>query len=69
MNCENCGNHVSQGFARTFSGNGDGVHACPDCSTWRDIWRGGATGETVAAGASGDRPGHIGTAGVRWTPD
>ncbi|MFC7212978.1 hypothetical protein ACFQMM_06620 [Saliphagus sp. GCM10025308] len=35
--CLNCGNRVTRQFARVFGDNRDDVHACPDCSTYREM--------------------------------
>ncbi len=35
--CLNCGNQVTRQFARVFGDNRDDVHACPDCSTYREM--------------------------------
>lgn len=35
--CVTCGNHVTRQFARVFGDNGDVVHACPECSTYREM--------------------------------
>ncbi len=35
--CVSCGNQVTPQFARVFGDNGDVVHACPDCSTYREM--------------------------------
>lgn len=35
--CINCGNQVTRQFARVFGDNRDVVHACPDCSTYREM--------------------------------
>ncbi|MCU4742747.1 hypothetical protein OB955_15985 [Halobacteria archaeon AArc-m2/3/4] len=35
--CVNCGNQVTRQFARVFGDNRDVVHACPDCSTYREM--------------------------------
>ena len=35
--CVNCGSQVTRQFARVFGDNRDVVHACPDCSTYREM--------------------------------
>lgn len=35
--CSQCGSHVSLSFARVFGSNHDSVHACPSCSTLREL--------------------------------
>ncbi|WP_263020306.1 DUF7563 family protein [Natronobiforma cellulositropha] len=35
--CVTCGNQVTRQFARVFGDNRDVVHACPDCSTYREM--------------------------------
>ena len=35
--CVNCGNQVTRQFARVFGDNRDVVHACPECSTYREM--------------------------------
>lgn len=35
--CRNCGTQVTRQFARVFGDNRDVVHACPDCSTYREM--------------------------------
>jgi DNA-directed RNA polymerase subunit RPC12/RpoP len=35
--CITCGNQVTRQFARVFGDNRDVVHACPDCSTYREM--------------------------------
>jgi len=39
--CRNCGTHVTQQFARVFGDNGDVVHGCPSCTTYREMQSGG----------------------------
>nr|WP_170972468.1 hypothetical protein [Natronorubrum halophilum] len=39
--CQNCGTHVTQQFARVFGDNGDIVHGCPGCTTYREMQSGG----------------------------
>ena len=39
--CRNCGTHVTQQFARVFGDNGDIVHGCPSCTTYREMQSGG----------------------------
>ena len=36
-NCVTCGNQVTRQFARVFGDNRDVVHACPECSTYREM--------------------------------
>ncbi|MWV39555.1 MULTISPECIES: hypothetical protein [Natrialba] len=38
--CRNCGTHVTQQFARVFGDNGDVVHGCPSCTTYREMQSG-----------------------------
>nr|WP_152415768.1 hypothetical protein [Halovivax asiaticus] len=38
--CRKCGTHVTQQFARVFGDNGDVVHGCPDCTTYREMQSG-----------------------------
>ena len=35
--CVSCGSRVTRQFARVFGDNGDVVHACPECSTYREM--------------------------------
>lgn len=35
--CVNCDNQVTRQFARVFGDNRDVVHACPECSTYREM--------------------------------
>ena len=35
--CVTCGNQVTRQFARVFGDNRDVVHACPECSTYREM--------------------------------
>ncbi|WP_254862652.1 DUF7563 family protein [Halovivax gelatinilyticus] len=35
--CVNCNNRVTRQFARVFGDNRDVVHACPECSTYREM--------------------------------
>ncbi|ELZ07877.1 DUF7563 family protein [Natrialba aegyptia] len=39
--CRNCDTHVTQQFARVFGDNGDIVHGCPACTTYREMQSGG----------------------------
>lgn len=41
--CRNCGNHVTNDFARVFGDNDNIVHHCPSCVTAREIFEGGAS--------------------------
>lgn len=37
--CQNCGSHVTAAF-RATAGDSEGyVHSCPNCSTYRAMWR------------------------------
>ncbi|AGB16210.1 hypothetical protein Halru_1603 [Halovivax ruber XH-70] len=38
--CRKCGTHVTQQFARVFGDNGDVVHGCPACTTYREMQSG-----------------------------
>ena len=38
--CLNCDAHVTEQFARVLGDNEDDVHACPECTTQTDIYRG-----------------------------
>lgn len=46
--CNNCGGHVSDRFARVFGDNDDEVFACYDCTGFRELFdgRGGGVEET-----------------------
>lgn len=35
--CVTCDNQVTRQFARVFGDNRDVVHACPECSTYREM--------------------------------
>ena len=35
--CQGCGKHVSNLFRRCYGDENGTVHACPDCSTYRDL--------------------------------
>ncbi len=35
--CVNCDNRVTRQFARVFGDNRNVVHACPECSTYREM--------------------------------
>ena len=35
--CQSCGAHVSASFRRLYGDESGTVHACPDCSTLRDL--------------------------------
>lgn len=37
--CQNCGTRVTLQFARVFGDNDDIVHACTNCSTYREMHR------------------------------
>lgn len=39
--CRHCGAHVSARFARVFGNNDGQIYACLDCSTSRELRRGG----------------------------
>ncbi|WP_425504256.1 DUF7563 family protein [Saliphagus infecundisoli] len=39
-NCENCGSHVTEQYARVFAGNDGTLHACPNCRSQTDIFEG-----------------------------
>lgn len=39
--CRNCGNTVTDQFARVFGDNQNIVHGCPDCMTYRELKSGG----------------------------
>lgn len=36
-NCQQCGGHISQDFARVFGDNNDDVHACHGCTVQQDL--------------------------------
>lgn len=40
--CQGCGGHVSDDFARVFGDNADEVYNCLTCSDWATIQRGDA---------------------------
>jgi len=42
--CENCGRHVSRGFARVFGDANGTVHRCRDCDTVGRLMDGSAAG-------------------------
>lgn len=42
--CHNCGEHVSEQFARVFGDNDDEVFACTDCAGLRELSDGDASG-------------------------
>ena len=49
--CQNCGGHVSASFRRLYGDESGTVHACPSCSTYREL-----VGDAAdAAAAGGDR--------------
>ena len=35
--CRSCNTQVTRQFARVFGDNRDVVHACPECSTYREM--------------------------------
>ena len=35
--CQNCGNSVTRQFARVFGDNSDVPHACPSCTSYREM--------------------------------
>ena len=35
--CVSCGTQVTKQFSRVFGDNQDVVHACPECSTYREM--------------------------------
>ena len=41
--CQNCGEYVTDQFAKVFGNNEDRVYACLDCSTTRALREGVAT--------------------------
>jgi hypothetical protein len=48
--CINCGEHVTDRFARVFGDNDDRVFACNSCTVVRELFEGraGEGGESVA---------------------
>lgn len=40
--CRSCGSHVTERFARVFTGNGAEVHACPECENFSALVDGAA---------------------------
>ncbi|MFD1515652.1 DUF7563 family protein [Halomarina rubra] len=44
--CENCSAAVSTQYARVLGDNDDTVHACPNCTTLRDVSDGAAADTT-----------------------
>lgn len=45
VECEGCGARVSEDFARVFGApEDDAVHACNECTTNRELYRGVAAG-------------------------
>lgn len=38
--CQNCGEPVSSRFARVFGNNQNEVHACLECATEKELYRG-----------------------------
>lgn len=45
--CRNCGAYVSHVFARVFGDNEHEVHGCLECSTTRELRRGGGTATQI----------------------
>lgn len=37
VQCKNCGKTVSQQWAKVNGDNNDEIHACPRCSTYREV--------------------------------
>ncbi|NHN49318.1 hypothetical protein G9464_17235 [Halostella sp. JP-L12] len=52
----NCGAHVTEQFARVLGDNEDDVHACPECTTQTDIYRGAAAHEDFEARVQAGHP-------------
>lgn len=42
--CENCGSHKTDAYARVFGDNNDVVHHCGDCVTNSNVQDGSAAG-------------------------
>lgn len=40
IRCRSCNAHVTPQFARVFGDNGDVVHGCPACTTYREMQSG-----------------------------
>lgn len=45
LRCRNCGSPVSHRFCRVLGDNRDDVYGCLECTTMRDLARGGAAEE------------------------
>lgn len=46
--CGNCGETVSQDFARVFGNNDDEIGGCPNCKSFRDMKDGALPGDIDA---------------------
>ncbi|WP_449289566.1 DUF7563 family protein [Natronomonas salsuginis] len=55
LHCEQCGNSVSEQFARVFGDNSNTVHACYSCESHQAIERGAASDATPAISGSRTR--------------
>ena len=42
VECGNCGEAVSEAFARVFGDNADELDGCPECTVFREYSDGGA---------------------------
>lgn len=47
--CNNCGGHVSEQFARVFGDNDDEVFACNDCTVLRELFEGSGGGQEASS--------------------
>lgn len=46
--CQNCGGHVSRQYRRALGDDSDVAHACPECTSKEDIYRGAASNPDYA---------------------
>jgi hypothetical protein len=55
LHYQQCGNSVSEQFARVFGDNNDDVHACYSCESYQAVERGAASDATPAISGSRTR--------------
>jgi hypothetical protein len=49
--CNNCGEHVTERFARVFGDNDDEVFACTSCAVLRELYDGRASERSAPPGS------------------
>jgi protein-arginine kinase activator protein McsA len=65
LRCQNCGEPVSEHFARVFGDNNDSAHACYACASYNAITNGAASDAAATTHTSTSNRSHRDTSWAR----